>query len=222
MTSNTLHTIESQALPGVRFVLRRMSRRRVEALNEILAPHQNKVRELFQEFAPLDKERREAIEASEQRTREEREKLQKEGLSEAAAREKFPAAPVEMADEKVTRWSELCAAIDREENREVAPAMVRFVLVRIEHLEITYPSAEGDDITAPATLDLIIEHGAGPDGKPDALFDEIFRAVQKECGLLKDESENLNSPSTSAAQVDGKQGNAEPVEKPEMTLVSAA
>ena len=97
----------------------------------------------------------------------------------------------------------------------MAPVAARFCLVRIEDLEITYPGADGGDVTESATLELIQEHG------PDALYQEILHEIKRECGLLPEEAENLPSPSTSAAAVVGKPENAEPAGTPPTILVSA-
>jgi hypothetical protein len=176
-------TLESKSLPGVRFVIRRMTKRRADALDEAQAPFRERLRPLYEEFTPLDKERVEAKDA-------------------------FPA-------DKLKRWSELLGEIARIDQNEMAPVAARFCLVRIEDLEITYPGADGGDVTESATLELIQEHG------PDALYQEILHEIKRECGLLPEEAENLPSPSTSAAAVVGKPENAEPAGTPPTILVSA-
>jgi hypothetical protein len=176
-------TIESKSFPGVRFVIKRMTKRRADALDDAQAPFRERLRPLYEEFTPLDKERVELKGA-------------------------FPA-------DKAQRWSELLREIGKIDSNEMTPVAARFCLVRIEDLEITYPGADGADVTEPATLDLVMANG------PDALYQEIVHEIKRECGLLPEEVENLNLPSTSAAAVDGKPESADPVEKPETITVSA-
>lgn len=186
-------TIESKAVPGVRFVIRKMTKRRADALNELQSTSRDQLRVIYEEFTPLDKER-------------------------ASAGDSFPA-------EKLKRWEELLKQITRIDENEMSPVAMRFCLVRIENLDITYPSPPpqapedgpgGVDITEAATLELVTAHG------PDELYYEMLHAIKRECGLLPEEAENLSSPSTSAAAVDGNPVNAENVEKQETTILSAA
>jgi len=184
MTHISTRTVESQALPGVRFVLRRMTKRRADQLDERQAIFREKLRPLYEEFTPLDRER-------------------------AEAKEDFPR-------DKLSRWSELLAQIARIDQNEMAPVAARTCLVRIEDLEITYPDADGNDRTEPATLDLVLEHG------PDELYREILHEIKRECGLLPEEAENLPYPSTSAAAVDGSPGSAALAARPETITPAAA
>ncbi len=190
ISHNSTKTIESKVLPGVRFVIRKMTKRRADALGELQATFRERLRALYEEYMPLDKERTEA-------------------------KENFPA-------EKLKRWAELLGQVTKIEQNEMSPVAMRFCLVRIEDLEITYPGTDGGDVTGPATLDLIMEHGAGPEGNEDGLYQEILHEIHRECGLLPEEAENLDSPSTSAAAVDGKPVNAESAEAQATTIPSAA
>ncbi len=177
ITHVSTKTIESAAFPGVRFVIRLMTKRRADALNEAQVPFRERLRPLYQEFTPLDTERVELKEA-------------------------FP-------PEKLKQWSALLDQIAKIDQDEMAPVVGRLCLVRIEDLEITYPGADGCDVTAPAAFDLVREHG------PDELYKEILHEIKRECGLLPEEAENLNLPSTSAAAVDGKHESADPAASPE-------
>ena len=183
-THVSIKTIESKSFSGVRFVIKRMTKRRSDALDEAQAPFRERLKPLYEEFTPLDKERVEMKEA-------------------------FPA-------DKLQRWSELLAQIARIDSGEMAPVAARFCLVRIEDLEITYPVTDGADVTEPATLDLIMANG------PDALYQEIVHEIKRECGLLPEEVENLNWPSTSAAAVDGKPESADPAGRPDTITASPA
>jgi hypothetical protein len=176
MTHVSTKTIESQSLPGVRFVIRKMTKRRADALAEKQVGFREKLRPLYEEFTPLDTERVDAKDA-------------------------FPA-------DKLKRWADLLGQISRIDQNEMAPVAARFCLVRIEDLEITFPDAEGDDCTAPASLDLVMEHG------PDELYREILHEIKRECGLLPEEAEDLKSPSTLAAAVDGSPDSAAPAGTP--------
>ena len=184
VTHLSTKTIESRAFPGVRFVIKRMTKRRADALDDAQAPFRERLGPLYEEFGPLDNERLELKEA-------------------------FPA-------DKLKRWAELLGQIAKIDQNEMAPVAARFCLVRIEDLEITYPGADGGDVTAPATLELIRENG------PDKLYQEILHEIKRECGLLPKEAENLDSPSTSAAAVDGKPDSADPAATPETITPSAA
>lgn len=184
MIHNSTRTVDSKAFPGVRFVIRRMTKRRADQLDEKQAAFREKLRPLYEEFSPLDTERVEA-------------------------KENFPA-------EKLKRWAEIFGQISKIDSQEMSPIAARFCLVRIESLEITFPGEDGSDKTAPATLDLVMEHG------PDEVYQEILHEIKRECGLLPEEAENLNSPSTSAAAVDGIPGNADHAEKQETITPSAA
>jgi hypothetical protein len=62
-THVSTRTIESKALPGVRFAIRRMTKRRADALDQQQAAFREKLRPLYEEFTPLDTERVEAKEA---------------------------------------------------------------------------------------------------------------------------------------------------------------
>ena len=177
-------SIASKAFPGVRFVIKRMTKRRADALDDAQTPFRERLRPLYEEFTPLDKER-----------------LELKGA--------LPA-------ERLQRWAELLGQIAKIDQNEMAPVAARLCLVRVEDLEITYPGPDGSDVTAPATLDLIQEHG------PDDLYQEILHEIKRECGLLPEEVENLDSPSTSAAAVDGKPESAEPAGTPETITPSAA
>ena len=48
-------TIESKAIPGARFVLRKMTKRRADALDEKQAEFRDRLRVVYDEFTPLDK-----------------------------------------------------------------------------------------------------------------------------------------------------------------------
>src|SRR4051794_21403396 len=56
-------TFESEVFPSVRFVLKRMTKRRADALDEAQTPFRERLRPLYEEFTPLDKERVELKEA---------------------------------------------------------------------------------------------------------------------------------------------------------------
>lgn len=104
------------------------------------------------------------------------------------------------------RALELKRQIARIDQDELTPAAVGFVLEAIDGLDIE---------DEPATLELLLEHG------PDELYAEIAAAVARELGLLVEERENLQSPSTSAGAVDGMTapGSAGHVERPD-TIIS--
>lgn len=215
MLHSSIKRFDSAKCPGVKFVLRKMTRRRVDDLDSLLSEPRARLRGIFAEFNLLDKERTEAVKTAEAEAAPERQRLISEGATKAEAEKSVP-LKLDFPDEKFAKWAELYNQIQRIERQEIKPAVAQFCLARIEGLEVEYVKEDGTDATAPATVELISRYG------PDELYDEIVAASEKECGLSQEESENLNSPSTSAALVDGKQGNAEPVEKPEMTLVSAA
>jgi hypothetical protein len=209
-------TIESKSFPGVRFVLKKMTKRRAETLEDQLSHFRERLRPLYEEFTPLDTERRDAISAAIALVQPERDQAISNGSTEEEAALKVPVGKVEFPEDKLKRWVELWAQINKINDNEMEPVSARFCLLRIEDLDITYPGPDGQDATSPATLDLIMEHG------PDELYQEIMLAVKRECGLLPEEAENLGSASTSAAAVDTKPVSADLVEKQEMTLVSAA
>jgi hypothetical protein len=91
----------------------------------------------------------------------------------------------------------------------MTPSAVRFVLVRIEGLEI-----DGET----ATLDSLLSDG------PDELYQELAREVARELGLLDEEAANLDSPSISPAVEAGAKsiGPADPAGKPETITTAAA
>ncbi len=216
MVYNSVKVIESKACEGVKFVIKRMVKRRMFALDEALAPGREKIRALNEEFQPLDKERKLLLEAADALVKPERDKLVAAGATPEEAERQVPRGKIDFPDDKLQRWVELLNRIRAIDSQELGPAMMRFCLVRIENLEITYPDSNGQEVTCAATLDLLIEHG------PDELYDEIFAAISSECGLLPAEVENLSSPSTSAAAVDGKPASAESAAKPETTSILAA
>jgi hypothetical protein len=109
--------IESKSSPGVRFTIRKMTKGRRDILEDQQAPFREKLRPLYEELGPLDKERAEATEA----------------------KQDFPA-------DKLRRWSELLAQIGRIDHREMEPQAVRFVLVSIEGLDIDGEPAKLDAI----------------------------------------------------------------------------
>lgn len=215
MNHVSVKTIESQKYPGVRFVLKRMNRRRVDALDELQAPIRERLKPLYEEYGPLDKEFTTAKDAALALVKPRRDKLIDGGMNPKYAAAQVPIGKIDFAEEKFMRRIELRAQIDKIDVNELAPSAVRYCLVRIEGLDITYPDAEGIDVIAPASLDLIMQHG------PDELYAEILHEVIRECGLLPDEVENLESPSTSAAAVDGSSANAGLVETPETITASA-
>jgi len=175
-------------MPGVVFVLRRMNERRREALEDQQAGAQAQLRPLFEEFTPLNRDYLEAMRKARAEGAAERRAAIAAGASETEALERFPMGSVDFPDDKLRRWAELSAAIRRIEKRELEPAAMRVVVVSIEGLEI-----DGQ----PAGIEELLEDG------PDQLRGEIAREVKRELGLLAEEAENLSSPSTSAAAVDG-------------------
>src|SRR5581483_2279429 len=62
MNHVSTRTIESKECPGVRFVIRKMTKRRKDALDELQAPFHEKLKPLYEEYIPLNKEREEAKE----------------------------------------------------------------------------------------------------------------------------------------------------------------
>lgn len=193
MNHVSTRTIESKASPGARFVIKRMTKRRTDALNELQAPILEKLSPLQAEYGPLDAEFGKSSMEAHALVRPAREKLVESGMTAKEAAAQVPLGSVDFAPEKFQRWTELKAQINRIDEYELTPATVRFCLVRIEELEVTYPDAEGNDVTAAATLDLVMQHG------PDELYGEIVLAIQRECGLLPEEVQELKSPSTSVA-----------------------
>src|SRR4051794_26616994 len=115
MIHDSTRTIESKEFPGVRFVIRKMTKRRADALNDLQDASREKLQPLYEELIPLEKERK-------------------------AAGEGFPA-------DKEKRWAELLDQIGRIDQYEMAPVALKFCLVRIEDLEISYPTAEGKSVT---------------------------------------------------------------------------
>jgi hypothetical protein len=202
-------TIESKVEPGVRFVLRRMNERRRQRLNEQQAPAAEKLRPLFDEYLPLNREYGEAIRKSREVRVAERKAAIDGGATTREALTAFPPGPVEFADEKLKRWAELQGEIRKIEAAEQEVTALRYVVSRIEDLEI-----DG----AAAGLDELLEDG------PDGLREEILREVKRELGLLPEEVENLSSPSTSPAAVDGAKttGAAEPAATVATTIAEAA
>jgi hypothetical protein len=216
MTHVSTKTIGSKAFSGVRFVIRKMNKRRADALEELQAGSREKLKPIYEEFTPIDTERSDAVEAANAVVKPERDRLIAAGATKIEAAVSVPLGKIGFPDDKLKRWVELLGQISKIEENELAPVAARFCLVRIEDLEITYPDAEGNDQTSPATLDLMLANG------PDELYREILTAIKRECGLLPDEVDNLNSPSTSAVAVDGKPESAASVETPETITPLAA
>jgi hypothetical protein len=202
-------TINSRTAPGVRIVLRRMNDRRKEQLQELQEEPLAKLRTLMEEYAPLNREWLDAARLARAVHATERQEAVASGVAEKDAYERFPVGRVEMENDRVLRWGRLQDEIRKVEKRELEPIALRYVLLRIECLEI-------DGVTA--GLDEQIESG------DQALTDEIVLEVKRELGLLPQEAANLSSPSTSPAAVDGKtsSGTALTAETPEKTLTADA
>jgi hypothetical protein len=188
MEYSSSKTVASKKLPGVVFVLKRMNGRRRDEVEDLQAAAAAKLKPLFAEFAPLDREYREAVKKSRAVGAAERKAAIAAGATEREALVEHPHGPVEFADEKFAKWAELKAAIARIERRELEPVALRYVVEQIEGLTI-----DGQ----PADVELLAEKG------PDDLRGELVLEVQREMGLLPAEAENLSSPSTSAGVVDG-------------------
>lgn len=205
-------TVESKTHEGVRFVLRRMTERRRQALHEMQADAAGRMKPLMVEFLPLDREYGEALKASREAGAAARKTAVEGGATEEEALDQIPNPPLDFADEKFRRWAELRAAIRKIEREEMEPAAIRFV-VRV---------VEGYELDGAAVSD-----GAGlveTDGVADELLLEVSVAVQRELGLLPAEIENLSSRSTSAAAAGGAgtSGAADPAGTTATTTAGAA
>lgn len=181
-------TVESKVCAGVSFTYRKMTVRRRDALEEMQAPVRARMKKIQDEMAPLSKRYREAVDQAKATVKPERERLMAEGKSREEAEQLVALPALGMPDEDLRNLLELSAAITKIDRKELTPAAVEFALVSIAGLEI-------DD--AAATLEMLLECG------PDELYREIAEAVAHELGLLPEERENLQSPSTSGAAVDG-------------------
>ena len=176
--SSTLQ-IESKAVPGVAFVIRKMTAARREALDERMAEALEEARPLREQMQPLVKEYHAAVETA-----------------------KTTGAEFTFPEERLKEMVELGHKINRIDATRLTPMRVAYGLVRI--IGLSYQDDEETAALAP-TLALLRDRG------PDVLYFEIARAVRRELGLEPDEVENLESPSTSAAAVDGgaKSGSAD-------------
>ncbi len=187
--------IESTSCEGVAFTIRKMTVRRRAELEEMQATIRERLRWVQSTMAPLSKEYRAAVEAAKAAVKPARDKLVAEGMGREDAEKEIPLPAVDFGEDKLKRLveeSEMARKIDRE---ELTPKAVEYALVGIEGLTI-----DGEA----ATFEALLERG------PDPLYEEIAQAVARELGLLPEERENLSSPSTSDAEVDGsaKAGNA--------------
>lgn len=210
-------TVESTAFPGVRFVLKRMTKRRADALDELQAGIRDRLSPLNEEFLPLNEEFLTASRAALALVQPDRDKLIAGGMSAKDAAKQCPLGKIEFAEDRFRRWMDLEAQINKIDQYEATPIAARFCLVRIEELDITYPNETGEDVTAPATLDLVMQHG------PDELYAEILHEIKRECGLLPEEVQELKSPSTLVAVDTGKSptGNATVAGNSETTTFEA-
>lgn len=211
---------DSKACPGVRFVIRRMNERRRQALEETEAATaaREKLRPLFEEWNPLNRDYLEAYRVARAVGAKERQEyvasapVATPGIYErleAEALERWPIGKLAFSDEQWRRWLELKHQIQEISRRELGPAYLRGVVARIENLEIDGQAAGVEELLA--------------DG-PDELREEVLAEVKRELGLLPAEAENLSSPSTSAAAVDGGKstGSAVPAGMSETITAAAA
>jgi hypothetical protein len=199
--------MESKSCPGVAFAIRKMTVGRRAALEELQREMRGRLQALQAEMAPLSKEYRAAVEAAKAAVRPERDKLVTGGMARQEAEREIPLGPVDFDEEKLKRLMEFSERMGKVDREELTPSAIEFALVGIENLTI-----DGE----PATLPKLRECG------PDELYEEIAQAVAREMGLLPEERENLVSPSTSAAAVDGseKPGSAATVEK--LVMITSA
>lgn len=202
-------TIESKAVPGVSFVIKKMTARRRDALRDLQEPFMERMRPIREQRQPLHDEYVAAIDQAKAAVKPERDKLVAEGLTRAEAEEKVPLGKIDFPNDRFQEWAKLTEEIRRIDTSEMTPAAVRYCLQSITGLTV-----DGE----PATLDLILENG------PDELYNEIAHEVARELGVLPEEAENLSSPSTSAAAVDGTQepGSAALVVMPGMITAGPA
>jgi hypothetical protein len=189
--------IESKKCAGVAFTLRKMMWKRRQALRDKQREAREKLRQVQEQRAPLSKEYVTATKAAEALVKLEREKLIAAGATAEAAAKQVPLGAIDFDESKLDKLMELAGEATRIDQEELTPVAVAFVLVGIEGL--TYTDPDLGDTPVPATLDLLIQRG------PDELYYEIAHAVAGELGLLPNEVSNLESPSTSAAAVDGSE-----------------
>lgn len=192
---------------GVAFVLRKMNVFRRDELEEIKVPFIEKARPLREELEPLIEAYQKAIDAAKALVHPDRDKLIADGMPKEEAEKKIPLGKIDFPEFK--RWLELTNQLNKIDRAEQTPAMIRYVLVRIEGLEI-----DGEE----ATFDTLLKAGT------DELYAELANEVARELGLLPEEVENLKSPSTLVAVEGGDKttGSADPAEIAATTSTKAA
>lgn len=220
MNYSSTHTIASTVCPGVSFTLKKATRARRQAVDDLRAPFYDRLKPLQDELEPLDAAYRAAYTAARLVGKDEREALIADGAMAKEALEKFPYGPIDLPDDQFRRWADLSAQISKLDHQEITPLVLLYMVTKIEGIEfeelpmIPIPGREENPPTRAGILLGIIREGG-----PDELYDEIVKAVRRGLGLDGEEKENLSSPSTSATAVDGKviPGDVAPAETRETT-----
>lgn len=184
--------VASKTQPGAVIVLKRINDRRRTRLAELQKDADAKQAPLFDEFSPLKIEFEEYRRRARLVNAAERKAAIDGGMSEKEALAAHPYGVVEFPKEKFKRWTELCDAIRKIEVEEQEPTAMRFVVAGIEAFAV-------DDVDV-TTIDELLEC----EGAPDDFRAEILLEVKRELGLLPEEAQSLQLPSTSGAAVDGE------------------
>lgn len=174
-------TIESKVLPGVRFILHRMTVPRRARLHQEIAGIRERVREIQRERKPLDDEYRAAAEKARAAAKLAVDKLVAEGLTREEAEQQAP-VHLDFPEDKLAAWSDSLMVQKRMEEDGVGIATLRALLVGIEGFTIA-----GE---VPG-VDRLIEKG------PDELVDEMARAADKVAALAPGDRGNSLWPGTS-------------------------
>jgi hypothetical protein len=123
----------------------------------------------------------------------------------AAAAAKESGGPIAFDEAKLKELLRLIGETQRIDRQELTPIAVEFALVGIEGLKIDGQAAD---------FKLLRECG------PDPLYEEIAQVVGEQLGLSPGEQENLESPSISAAVVDGSAGSGSAVRAGKLVTIS--
>jgi hypothetical protein len=189
MKFSPTYVLESKACPGVTVTLRRMGPKLRAETELAISAARVKCREAAQIAEKLSVRLQQLLDE----TPGFREKVA------ALPEEKRGALPAEvlaMVPEEAwdvsTRKAEAEAQATAVERAEINPA---FVLAAVKAID----GMESDEPFTAATL---CEFG------PEELFDEVVAAITDNSYLLRGKAENLSSPTTSGAQVDGIQTNS--------------